>query len=183
MIAQHLADGGEITFRGNSLKADYVGELAVPENRFYLILRGMLYNLYKNFATWSGSPSFFNAAVELRKSEDSELVRSALFAQNLEADLSEALDFIPDVSTNVDSLILKEVLVRLFLDAMTLVPLERGDQARAVDRLVDVTAELNPPKTTDEGGMLNHKTRLRQNFNDRIGFNAYVGRLIKPSKK
>lgn len=182
MIAQHLADGGEITFRGNSLKADYVGELAVPENRFYLILRGMLYNLYKNFATWSGSPSFFNAAVELRKADDDELVRSALLAQNIEADLSEALSFIPEVSTDIDSLILKEVLVRLFLDAMTLVPLERSDQARAVDRLVDVTAELNPPKVTDQAGMLNHKTRLRQSFNDRIGFNAYVGRLLRQKR-
>lgn len=183
MIAQHLADGGEITFRGNKLKADYVGELAVPENRFYLILRGMLYNLYKNFATWSGSPSFFNAAVELRKGEENELVRSALFAQNVEADLSEALDFIPDVSNDIESLILKEVLVRLFLDAMTLVPLERNDQARAVDRLVDVTAALNPPKANDEASMNKHKTRLRQNFNERIGFNAYVGRLIRPSKR
>lgn len=183
MIAQHLADGGEITFRGNTLKADYVGELAIPENRFYLILRGMLYSLYKNFATWSGSPSFFNAAVELRKEEESELVRSALFAQNIEADLSEALDFIPDVSSDIDSLILREVLVRLFLDAMTLVPLERNDQARAVDYLVDVTAELNPPKVKDEAAMNNHKTRLRQNFNERIGFNAYVGRLIRPSKR
>jgi hypothetical protein len=184
MIAQHLADGGEITFRGNSLKADYVGELAIQENRFYLILRGMLYNLYKNFATWSGSPSFFNAAVALRKDEESELVRSALLAQNIEADLSEALNFIPDVSSDVDSLILKEVLVRLFLDAMTLVPLERGDQARAVDRLVNVTAELNPPKLNDEASMNNHKSRLRQNFNDQIGFNAYVGKLVRsPSKR
>lgn len=183
MIAQHLADGGEITFRGNSLKADYVGELAVPDNRFYLILRSMLYNLYKNFATWSGSPSFFNAAVELRDGEESELVRSALFAQNLEADLSEALQFIPQISTEVDSLILKEVLVRLYLDAMTLVPLERKDEARAVERLVDVTVDLNPPKAKDEAALLNHKNRLRQNFSERIGFNAYVGRLMKPTKR
>jgi hypothetical protein len=183
MIAQHLAEGGEITFRGNSLKADYVGELAVPENRFYLILRSMLYNLYKNFATWSGSPSFFNAAVELRNDEENELVRSALFAQNLEADLSEALQFIPHVSTKVDSVILKEVLVRLYLDAMTLVPLERKDEARAIDRLVEVTMDLNPPKERDEAALLNHKTRLRQNFSERIGFNAYVGRLIKSAKQ
>jgi Calcineurin-like phosphoesterase len=183
MIAQHLAEGGEITFRGNSLKADYVGELAVPENRFYLILRGMIYNLYKNFATWSGSPSFYNAAVALRADEPSELVRSALFAQNIEADLSEALSFIPDVSTSVDSFILKEVLVRLYLDAMTMVPLERTDEARAVDRLVDVTVELNPPKTKNDAEMTNHRTRLRQHFNERIGFNAYVGRLIKSGKR
>jgi hypothetical protein len=66
---------------------------------------------------------------------------------------------------------------------MTLVPLERSDQARAVDRLVDVTAELNPPaRANDEEAMNSHKTRLRQNFNDQIGFNAYVGRLIRPSK-
>jgi len=179
MIAQHLADGGEITFRGNSLKADYVGDLAVQEDRFYLILRSMMYNLYKNFATWSGSPSFFNAAVALRADEESELVRSALFAQNIEADLSEALAFIPEISTEVDSLILKEVLTRLYVDAMTLVPLERKDEARAIDRLVDVTIELKPPPTNNEAGMLTHKTRLRQYFSERIGFNAYVGRLIK----
>ena len=159
MVAQHLADGGEIKFRGHSLKADFVGELAVAENRFYLILRGMLYNLYKNFATWSGSPSFFNAAVQLRDEEDNELVRSALFAQNVEADLSEALQFIPVISSRVDSLVLKEVLARLYLDAMTLVPLERGDQARAVEWLVDLTAELNPPKST-EGSALQRADRV-----------------------
>ena len=183
MIAQHLADGGEITFRGNSLKADYVGELSVQENRFYLILRSMVYSLYRNFATWSGSPSFFNAAVALRKGEESELVRSALFAQNIEADLSEALAFIPNISSDVDSLILKEILVRLYVDAMTLVPLERKDEARAIERLVDVTAELNPPKAKGEVPMINYKNKLRQHFNERIGFNAYVGRLIKPIKQ
>jgi Calcineurin-like phosphoesterase len=182
MIAQHLADGGEITFRGNSLKADYVGELAVQENRFYLILRGMIYNLHKNFATWSGSPSFYNAAVKLRSDEDSELVRSVLFAQNIEADLSEALAFIPDITSNVDSFILKEILVRLYMDAMTLVPLERTDVARAIDHLVEVTVELDPPKAKDQSAILNHKMRLRQNFSERIGFSAYVGRLVKPSK-
>jgi len=182
MIAQHLADGGEIAFRGNSLKADYVGELAVPENRFYLILRSMMYSLYKNFATWSGSPSFFNAAHALRTQEESELVRSALFAQNIEADLSEALAFIPDITSDVDSLLLKEVLVRLYVDAMTLVPLERADEARAIGRLVDVTVELNPPKARDEAGILNYKTKLRKNYSERIGFNAYVGRLVKPPR-
>lgn len=182
MIAQHLADGGEITFRGNSLKADYVGELAVPGNRFYIILRGMLHNLYKNFATWSGSPSFFKAAIKLRNDEESELVRSALLAQNLEADLSEALHFIPDISTQIDSLILKEVLVRLYLDAMTLVPLERKDEARALEQLVDVTVELTPPSSKNESALLNHKARLRQSFSDKIGFNAYVGRLMKTRK-
>lgn len=183
MIAQHLADGNEITLRGNKLKADYVGELAVPENRFYLILRSMLYGVYKNFATWSGSPSFFNAAVQLRKEEESELVRSALFAQNVEADLSEALAYIPEITRYADSFILREVLVRLSADAMTLVPLERSDLARAVDRLVDVTAELNPPaRANDDEAMNSHKTRLRQKFNDQIGFNAYVGRLVRPTK-
>lgn len=182
MIAQHLADGGEIAIRGNSLKADYVGELAIPENRFYLILRSMMYSLYKSFATWSGSPSFFNAAQALRRAEDSELVKSALFAQNIEADLSEALAFIPQISTDVDSILLKEVLIRLYVDAMTLVPLERADEARAIDRLVDVTAELNPPNVKTEAAVLNHKTRLRKHYSERLGFNAYVGRLVKPSR-
>lgn len=183
MIAQHLADGGEIAFRGNSLKADYVGELAVPENRFYLILRSMMYSLYKNFATWSGSPSFFNAALALRSEEKDELVRSALFAQNIEADLSEALSFIPQISTDLDSLLLKEVLVRLYVDAMTLVPLERTDEARAIDRLVEVTIELNPPKTNNEAGLLTHRNNLRRHYSERIGFNAYIGRLVKPPKQ
>ncbi|RWI54752.1 MAG: hypothetical protein EOR16_23500 [Mesorhizobium sp.] len=183
IIAQHLADGGEITFRGTSIKADYVGELAVPENRFYLILRGTIYNLFKNFATWAGSPSFFNAAVQLRKGEESELVKSALFAQNIEADLSEALDFITNVTTDVDSLILKEILVRLYLDAMTLVPLEREAQARAIDRLVDVTASLNPPQVKDAAALANHKSRLRQSYNERIGYNAYIGKLVRGKNK
>lgn len=183
MIAQHLADGGEITFRGASVKADYVGELAVEENRFYLILRGMLYNLYKNFATWSGSPSFYNAAAALRAEEENELVRSALFAQNIEADLSDALEAIPEISTDIDSVILKEILVRLYVDAMTLVPLDRSDEARALERLVDVTIELDPPKSQNERAMLNHRNKLRQYYSDRIGFSAYVGKLVKPTTK
>lgn len=179
MIAQHLADGGEITFRGTTIKADYIGELATQENRFYLILRGTIYSLFKNFATWAGSPSFFNAAVQLRNEEKSELVKSALFAQNIEADLSESLDFIDGIMTDVDSLILKEILVRLYLDAMTLVPLERDAQARAIDRLVDVTADLNPPKVQNLAVLNGHKTRLRQSYNERIGYNAYIGKLIR----
>ena len=183
MVAQHLADGGEITFRGNSLKADYVGELAVPEDRFYLILRSMLYSLYKSFGTWSGSPSFFNASVALRADEESELVRSALIAQNIEADLSEALEFIPDITREAGSLILREVLVRLYVDAMTLVPLERVDEARAIDRLVDATIELNPPARKDESALNTHRANLRQHFSNRIGFNAYVGKIVRLAKK
>ncbi|MER9771196.1 metallophosphoesterase [Mesorhizobium sp. M0220] len=182
IIAHHLAEGGEITFRGTSVKADYVGELAVPENRFYLILRGTIYNLFKNFGTWAGSPSFFNAAVQLRSDEENEFVKSALFAQNIEADLSEAVNFIPEVSTDVDSLVIKEILVRLYLDAMTLVPLERDLEARAVGRLVDVTIELKPPSADDLATLNHHKSRLRQSFNERIGFNAYIGRFIKTNK-
>lgn len=182
MVAMHLAEGGEIRFRGTSLKADYVGDLAVQENRFYIILRSMIYSLYRSFATWSGSPSFFNSAVTLRANEDDELVRSALFAQNIEADLSEALNFIPEVTREVDSLVLREILIRLYLDAMTLVPLERTDEARALDRLVDVTTELNPPATKNESDLSTHKTRLRQHYSERIGFNAYIGRLIKKGR-
>lgn len=182
MIAQHLADGGEITFRGNSIKADYIGQLAIPENRFYLILRGMLYNLYKSFGTWSGSPSFFNAAFKLRSSEDSELVKLALAAQNIEADLSEALEFIPDIPNDIDSLILREIIVRLYLDAMTLVPLERKDEQRAINQLVEVTIQLNPPNRQDDSAIATHKAKLRAGFTERIGYNAYVGRLLKPSR-
>lgn len=184
IIAQHLADGGEIRFRGIDIKADYVGELAVQENRFYIILRGMIYNLFRNFSTWSGSPSFFNAAANLRKEEESELVRSALYAQNIEADLSEALSFIPEIETELDSFVLKEIMVRLYLDAMTLVPLERDDEARALERLVDVTVELNPPPGgKDPAALNNHRSRLRQSYSDRIGFNTYIGRIVKGSSK
>jgi len=177
MIAHHLAEGGEITFRGTSLKADYVGELAVPEDRFYIILRSMIFNLFRNFATWSGSPTFFKAAVRLRAEEEDELVRSALFTQNIEADLADSLDFIPAISTGVDSLILKDILVNTYLDAMTLVPLERADEARAIQRLVEVTFELHPAKSKDEASILKHKDQLSKHFNERIGLNRYLGRL------
>jgi len=183
VIAQHLAEGGEVTFRGTTLKADYVGELAVKENRFYIILRGMIYNLFKNFGTWAGSPSFYKSAVQLRAAEVDEFVKAALFAQNIEADLSEAMRFIPDIANEADSLIIKEILVRLYLDAMTLVPLERDLEARAVDQLVDVAIELKPPANNDTASIERHKSRLRQNYSDRIGFNAYIGRLIKGGLK
>jgi hypothetical protein len=183
VIAQHLSDGGEITFRGTTVKADYVGELAVHEDRFYLILRGVIYNLFKNFGTWAGSPSFFNAAVQLRSDEESEFVKSALFAQNIEADLSEALKFIPEITAEVDSLVIKEILVRLYLDAMTLVPLDRDAEARAIDHLVDVTSDLKPPTSSDKSAVDRHKTRLRQSYSERIGFNAYIGRVIKNKPK
>lgn len=183
VIAQHLAEGGEVTFRGTTLKADYVGDLAVKENRFYIILRGIIYNLFKNFGTWAGSPSFYNAAVKLREEEGNEFVKAALFAQNIEADLSEALRFIQDIATEADSLVIKEILVRLYLDAMTLVPLERALETRAVDQLVDVAIELKPPAKNETTSIERHKSRLRQAYSDRIGFNAYIGRLIKGSPK
>ncbi len=184
MIAQHLADGKEIRFRGTTIKADYVGELSVQDNRFYIILRGMVFNLLKNFATWSGSPSFFNAAVKLRRNEDNELVRSALFAQNIEADLTEALEFIPEILSDIDSLILKENIVHLYLNALTLIPIERDDQARAVEKLTDVTLELDPPQSSsNKANSENRKTKLRQSYSDRIGYNAYIGRLVRGQSK
>jgi predicted MPP superfamily phosphohydrolase len=183
IIAQHLADGGQIRFRGMDIKADYVGELAVEENRFYIILRGMIFNLFRNFGTWAGSPSFFNAAVALREGEESELVRGALFAQNIEADLLESLDFIPSISDDLHSLVLKEIMVRLYLEAMTLVPLEREHEARALERLVDATIKLDPPDVSDAAALDRHRVRLRQSYSERIGYNAYVGRLVKVPKR
>lgn len=184
MIAQHLADGNEVRFRGTTIRADYVGELSVQENRFYIILRGMVFNMLKNFATWAGSPSFFNAAVKLRREEDNEFVRSVLFAQNIEADLTEALEFIPEILSDLDSLILKENLVHLYLNALTLIPIERDDQSRAVAKLADVTFELKPPRgTSNKANIEHHKNNLRKSYSDRIGYNAYIGRLIKGHTK
>ena len=188
MIAQHLADGHEVRFRGTTFKADYVGALAVEEDRFYIILRGMLLNLFQNFATWAGSPSFFNSAVKLRESEGDEIVSTALFAQNVQADLQEALKFVPKVSSEVDSFVLREVIVRIYLDAMTLMPLERDEEARGIDRLVDLTAELMPSNSSNAELQKRHKDRLRLSFSDRIGLNTYIGRRasarrLKGSKK
>ncbi len=183
LLAQHLADGNEVRLRGTTIKAEYIGKLAIQEDRFYIILRGMLHNLFKNFSTWSGSPSFFNSAVRLRDDEQDEVVLTALFAQNIEADLAESLSFIARVPDKIDSLILQEIVVRLYLDAMTLVPLEREDEARAVDKLVDLTASMNPPKNASSTETLKrHKDKLRQNFSETIGINTYIGRRIKPIK-
>lgn len=181
LIAQHLADGGEVKFRGTTVKADYVGKLAVQEERFYIILRGMIYNVMKHFATWAGSPSFFNASVKLRQDETDELICSALFAQNIEADLVEAIHFIPEIEKTIDSVVLKEIVIRLFLDAMTLVPLERKDEQKAIDSLVDATLGMGKPEGIKNNEMLNvYKTRLRQDYMDKIGLNTYMGKLVKP---
>lgn len=176
MIAQHLADGHEVRVRGTTFKADYVGGLAVEDDRFYIILRGMLLNLFQNFATWAGSPSFFKAAEKLREGEDDEFVSAALFAQNIQADLQEALKFVPKVSSEIESFVLKEVIVRIYLDAMTLMPLERDEEARGIDRLVDLTAELIPSRSSNAENQKRHKDNLRLNFSDRIGLNTYIGR-------
>lgn len=184
VIAQHLADGHEVRFRGTNVKADYVGQLAVEENRFYLILRGMLHAAIKNFSTWSGSPSFFNSAVKLRAEEDDELIKVALFGQNIEADLSESLDFIPEILKDCESLALQEILVRLYLDSMTLVPLERASEERAVERLVDVTTSINPPKNaSSREAVTRHKNALRKSYSDKLGLNTYIGRRISSSRK
>lgn len=181
LIAQHLADGGEVKFRGTTVKADYVGKLAVQEERFYIILRGMIYNVMKHFATWAGSPSFFNASVKLRQEETDELICSALFAQNIEADLAEAIHFIPEIEKTISSVVLKEIVIRLFLDAMTLVPLERKEEQKAIDSLVDATLGMGKPKGIKNNEMLNvYKTRLRQDYMDKIGLNTYMGKLVKP---
>jgi Calcineurin-like phosphoesterase len=182
-LAQYLADGHEIKFRGITVKSDYVGGLAIQKDRFYLILRGMFYNAMKQFSTWAGSPSFFNAAVELRKDEENEIIIALLFAQNIEADLAEATNFIPAIADSIDSTVLKEVVVRLYLDAMTLVPLDRADESRAIDRLVDATIALNPPKGLSDISQRNrHKVRVRQDLMDKVGISAYVGKLVKPVK-
>lgn len=181
LIAQHLADGGEVKFRGTTVKADYVGKLAIPEERFYIILRGMIYNVMKHFATWAGSPSFFNASVKLREEETEELIRSALFAQNIEADLAEAIHFIPEIGKTIDSVVLKEIVIRLFLDAMTLVPLERKDEQKAIDSLVEATVEIGKPEGIKNNDMMNvYKNKLRQDYTDKIGLNTYMGKLVKP---
>lgn len=176
IIAQHLADGHEVRMRGTTVKAEYIGKLAVQDDRFYIILRGMLYSLFKNFSTWAGSPSFFNSAVVLREEEQDEIVATALFAQNIEADLGEALQFVSSVSAKVESMILKEVVARLYLDAMTLVPLERSEEKRGVDALVNLTAEIFPPQNTSDDAMKRHKDKLRKNFSETIGINTYIGR-------
>lgn len=184
VIARHLADGGEVKLRGVAFKADYVGALAVQEDRLYIILRGMLYNIMKHFATWAGSPSFFNAAVSLRSKESDELIVASLFAQNIEADLGEAIEFIPEITKSVDSMVIKEIVIRLFMDAMTLVPLERADERKAIDRLVDVTLEVHPPSDTHNAMVIDrHKTRLRQDYADKIGLNTYIGKMVKTSRE
>lgn len=78
-------------------------------------------------------------------------------------------------------MILKEIMVRLW--AMTLVALEREDEARALDRLVEATIKLNPPAVTDANALNYHKDRLHQSYSDRIGYNAYVGRLVTGPKR
>lgn len=183
LIAQHLADGNEVKFRGATVKAEYTGKLAVQEDRFYIILRGMLHNLLKNFATWSGSPSFFNSAVKLREKEEDEIVSAALFAQNIEADLADSLEFISDVPDKVESLILQEIIARLYLDSMTLVPLERADEKRAIDKLVDLTSVIVPPAQSSADAIKRHKDRLRRNFSETIGVNTYIGRRIRKDSK
>lgn len=184
LVAQHLANGGVITFRGTDVRAEYVGDLKVNEDRFYIILRGMLYNLYKNFATWAGSPSFYNASLELRFDEEDELIRAALFAQLIEADLESAIDSIEDITSDLDSLVIKEVTLRAYIDAMTLVPLEKPDETRAIDNIVDVTIELNPPDKKPTEMMLNvRKTKLRVDLMNRIGVNRYIGKVLRKRRK
>lgn len=184
LIAQHLADGGEVKVRGVNVKADYVGQLSKDDDRFYIILRGMLYNVFRYFATWAGSPSFFNAAVKLRHDEEDELIVAALFAQNIEADLSEAVQFIPEIPKALSSPILKEIVLRLFMDAMSLVPLDRDEEKSAIDRLVEATTAINPPKNSATARNLQlHKNQLRQEFIDKIGLSAYIGKLVRNPKK
>ena len=184
LIAQHLADGGEVKVRGVNIKADYVGALSNDEDRFYLILRGMLYNVLQHFATWAGSPSFFNAAVKLRQYETDELIAAALFAQNIEADLNEAIQFIPEIKNSIESPILQEITLRLFVDAMSLVPLDSAEEKSAIDRLVDATIAINPPKAAQNPQRLElQKNRLRQDFREKIGLSAFVGKLVKQTKK
>lgn len=181
VVAQLLANGGEVKLRGITVRADYVGALAKQDDRFYIILRSMLYNIFKRFGTWSGSPSFYNAAVRLRGEETDELIRAALLAQNIEADLAEAIEFIPQIRHELDSPILKEIAIRLFVGAMSLVPLNQAEERRAIDRLADETIELKPQSGAKSGQMLEqHRTRVRQDFADRIGLSAYVGKLLKP---
>ena len=181
VIAEHLASGGEVVFRGVTVRAEYVGDLVKDDDRFYIILRAMLYNVLKQFATWSGSPSFFNSAVKLRDESDDELIATALFAQNVEADLHDAVDFIPKIQDFVDSYVLKDVLTQLYINAMSLVPLESKQQQRAVNQLADLLVGMNPLEIKSASDR--QKSRTRQKIVDKLGFNDFVGKRVKAKKK
>ncbi|MEL6960669.1 MAG: metallophosphoesterase [Pseudomonadota bacterium] len=180
ILAEHLAEGGVINYRGINIRAEYKGDLAVPENRYYLILRALITNVLKRFSIWAGSGSFYRAAEQLRAEETDPLIRAALFAQNIEADLSEALNSIGDVDETIDIHILKDCLISQYIEALTLIPLDRRDQERAVNQLVDVIADLRPPQGSQEKRFMDrYKNDQRQKIYSQIGFNQHIGRLMK----
>lgn len=172
-----------MNYRGITIRAEYKGELAIDENRYYLILRTMIHNVLKRFAIWAGSPSFFNAAVQLRSEEDDELILAALFAQNIEADLAEAVKFISDIDNTISAHILKDTLIRQYVEAMMLVPFKREDQVSAIDKLVDIITTLNPPpKSANPKALERYKNEKRQQFINRLSFNQFIGKLGKSPK-
>ncbi|MBL4537325.1 MAG: metallophosphoesterase [Oceanicaulis sp.] len=179
LIAKHLADGHEVIVRGVAIKAEYQGSLRNQEDRFYIILRGMLFSIYSTFGTWAGSPSFFRTAQKLRLEEDNELVSAALFAQNIEADLAESVQSIPKVCDELESLIIREVVIRLYLNSMSLVPLPNAIENRAVDNIVNATIEMKPPKDGSNRALEQHKNALRTDFRKRLGASAFYGKLVK----
>lgn len=185
IIAQRLADGSEIRVRGTVIKAERRGPLAKDEDRYYLLLRSMLYNALANFATWAGSNSFYSSAQDLRATETDELVKAALHAQNIEADLSEAVGDISSVLNTADSMVLREVLQYYYIDALTLVPLHREEQERAVAALADLASNIRPlGKLTSKDALARQKDALRRQYNEKIGYNTYIGKRVRtPSRR
>lgn len=194
MLAQHLADGNTIKLRGTTIKANYVGALKEDENRFYLILAGMLANLSNSFGTWSGSLSFYASAEELLADETDPLICAALLSQQVEADCEAAFSHITSIADKLAHPALMGFTIENFLDGIRMSPPEAKEtEKQALHQLAEVVAIMDPPKLDGYGGKskIEDETRQRaqrvasiyQTLEQKVHISAQLGKRIRRVKE
>jgi hypothetical protein len=184
LLADHLARGRTITYRGVEIKADYVGSLKKESDRFYIILRNMLHNLSGIVGTWAGSSTLYLAIKELLEAEEDPLLRYTMLAQQVEASLPQATEHIAQLESTLSPAILRDSTLNRFVEALSLQRLDDSAAQKAVVlELSEELVRLKPQGTRLKGERDVPKDRLvsdqAEALKKHINTQALLGRSVK----
>ena len=177
---QHLAKGGTISYRDNVFEAQFAGTNVKEEDQLFVITKSLTFGVLQLFGLCTGNGHFYDAAKKMRAEEDDEIIRAALLVQNFEADSEDSIASIEDIKTDIESPILKEVLIDIFVDILKRVPLSRPQNDRAIEMMTNVLLELKP---VDAKQLAVAKGNIRRNIQLGMAVSEYRGLGVKPRKK
>ena len=184
LLADHLARGRTITYKGVEIKADYVGSLKKESDRFYIILRNMLHNLSGIVGTWAGSSTLYLAMRDLIESEKDPLLRYPMLAQQIEASLQQSTEHISGLEATLEPAILRDSTINRYVEALSLQRLEDPNSQNAVVRgLSEEMVRLKPQGTRLKGEKDVPRDRLVSDqaevLKKHINTQALLGRTVK----